>query len=447
MYGMTIRAPLNGDSVAARESITPMNKPRSIIVWMVLTIIAIGLAAYWDDQRESAAALDDFAHEQVTLARAAARTLDVAGTPATLRSIEEPGSVLVLVSGPTGLLTTEGTPTTSPAIEDAIRHGATSTRLSRPEAAALGLPARTAMAGVAMSGHTTVVVVATAFKERDREVRAQWRLALSFLFCSAVVLAFGTLALRKQRKELELAHDLAVAEAIRERDTRLVRADKLATLGALGIGIAHEVSTPLGVIVGRAEQLSSRVTGDERAARAVAAISEQADRIGKIIRALLNLARGGDATLERVRPNTIVSDAIELVQHRFDQEGVTLSQRIEPDLRSISCDAKLFTQVVVNLLLNACDACTSGGHVELIVSAKGEHVSFSVLDDGDGISEDAAARATQPFFTTKAAGRGTGLGLAIANEIVGHHHGKLHIASRGDGHRGTEARVDIKGLT
>jgi two-component system, NtrC family, sensor kinase len=427
-----------------------IKSPRSIIVWMVLTIVSIGAFAYWDDQRESKAALEDFAHEQVTLARSAGHTLEAAGTPSALRSSEEPSSVIVLVTASNVLRTIDGTVVASPPIERAIANGDASVRLSRPEAAALGLPARTALAGISTTNtptHDAVVVVATALRERDREVRAQWRLALSFIVSSAMVLAFGTFALRKQRKELELARELAVAEAVRERDVRLVRADKLATLGALGIGIAHEVSTPLGVIVGRAEQLATKVGSDERSLRAVEAIAEQADRIGKIVRALLNLARGGQATLENVSPTSIAFDAVELVQHRFEQEGVTLDERISPDLPSIACDSKLFTQVIVNLLLNACDACRAGGTVELGLTVEAERVVFVVLDDGDGISEEDAVRATEPFFTTKPPGEGTGLGLAIANEIVGHHHGTLHLATRSDGKRGTEARVEIAAVS
>jgi two-component system, NtrC family, sensor kinase len=408
-----------------------MKSAGSIVGWMVATIVAIGAASYWDDQRGSQAALADLAREQVVLARSAAATPE-----GSLGRVEEPGSVIVLTQGADGSLhTTGGVAVVSEPIQHAIARGDESVRLTRPEAGALGLPVRTALAGIAtatMPGgqRRAVVVVATALRERDRERRAQWRLVLSFLVSSAIVLAFGTLALRKQRKELELQSELRVA-----------RADKLATLGALGIGIAHEVSTPLGVIVGRAEQLASRVEGDERASRAVQAISEQADRIGKIIRALLTLARGGKATLEHVRPASIVTDAARLVRHRFDQAGVSLTEHVDADLPSIACDPKLFTQVVVNLLLNACDACDE--NVELRGSAANGRIVFAVTDDGPGISPEDAARATEPFFTTKPEGEGTGLGLAIAHEIVTHHNGTLSLGARRDGKRGTEARVEL----
>ncbi len=428
---------------------------RSIIVWMVLTIAGVGCIAYWDDQRESAAALADFAHEQVALARTAAASLELADSlgesdlPLTaLRRIEEPESVIVLVGSNENLVSTQGVLVHSEAIQSALANGQESTYLSRTDASALGLPARTATAGIARamtrSGPRSVIVVASALRERDRERRAQWRLALSFAVSSAIVLAFGALALRKQRKELELVRELAVADAIRVRDERLRRADKLATLGAIATGIAHEVSTPLGVIVGRAEQLAPKVQSDERARRAVAAIAEQADRIGKIIRGFLSLARGGAAALEHTSPSLIVRDAIDLVRHRFDQAHVELRHHVSDDLPTIVCDPEIFTQVLVNLLLNACDACEQDGHVNLSVAMGADHtrVCFLVVDDGTGISAEDAARATEPFFTTKAPGKGTGLGLAIANEIVLHHHGTLSLTARTDTH-GTEARVEI----
>jgi signal transduction histidine kinase len=407
---------------------------------MTATIAVVGVLAYWDDQRESEAALDDFAREQVTLARSAA------GTP-----VDGPDIVVLRQEGG-ALVSKQRGPLHSAAIETAIARGQDSVRLGRPEAATLGLPERTAMAGIARAsdGSTAVVVVATALRERDREKRASLRLILSLLLSSAIVIAFGTRALRDQRKELELAKELAVADAVRERDARLVRADKLATLGALGIGIAHEVATPLGVIVGRAEQLAPKVEGDERATRAVTAIQEQADRIGKIVRALLDLARGGAShsalagqAFERAAPGKIAGDAVDMVGHRFAKSGVTLVSKVSPNLPEVPCDSKLLPQVLVNLLLNACDACDAGGRVELAVQAREGRVVFSVLDDGHGIPPEVAARVTEPFFTTKPPGEGSGLGLAIAREIVVHHRGSLRLEPRRDGSRGTEATVEL----
>jgi len=450
------------------SSITPAvrsaRKP-PILALMILSILLLGVIALWDEERESAAALDEFAAEQSALAREAASALvgrlDAVGSGApnelpmallapAASAVEDPGTVVALFQRPgtMALVTASGETIHSPALEAALAHGDPWVRLSRDEAASLGLPARLAIAGLAKAdagramGVWRVAIVTTALRLRDREARAMWRLVLGFALATALIGGFGGLAQRTQKKELELARSLAVAEAMQVRDERLVRADKLATLGALATGIAHEVSTPLGVIVGRTEQLLPKVESDERATRSVNVIAEQAQRITHIVRAFLRLARGGTPSLEKVEPRDLANAALELVEHRFEKAGVTLTSRLAAALPRVACDPKLFEQVLVNLLLNACDACAEGGNVELSVLAEGERVAFIVVDDGDGITLEVARRAAEPFFTTKTEEAGTGLGLAIANEIVKHHHGELILAPRGDA-RGTRASVDL----
>ncbi len=508
---LTLHHP-HGQQVATKATfrVSMTAKGSSILLWMVLAIVALGAVALWDEQRESALALEDFAQEQASTARSVASVLAarlgeaegmaraVASKPETVlpagmtarvrrtsepstpqepqqfqraipldgdrvleitlpmvylsamaTALGEPGAIVVFIKRPDrdGFVAVAPGAAPAPVLDGALARNATWVRLGRPEAAALGLPARTAMAGVATvdagaMGTWGVTVVATALRERDREVRAQWRLVLGFSLASGLVLAFGTVARRMQRKELELTRDLATADAMKLRDERLVRADKLATLGALATGIAHEVSTPLGVIVGRAEQLLPKVQGDERAKRAVEVITEQAERITLIIRAFLGLARGGTPTLEHVQPKRLVETALELVAHRFTKAEVHLAAHLDGGLPSIACDPRLFEQVLVNLLLNACDACKAGGHVDLAVTSDGERVAFVVNDDGAGITAESARQAVEPFFTTKAEGEGTGLGLAIANEIVKHHHGELTLSPRGRA-GGTRATVEM----
>jgi two-component system NtrC family sensor kinase len=444
--------------------------PVLLLLWMLLAIALVAALAYWDERRESTAALNDFAEEQATLASGAAVAFGprLRGTDegpelrallAAMRSMERTGATRLLVRRPAGLgfVNTDGQLVREATLERALEAEATSARLSRDEALLLGLPARTAVAGLrtidgGSLGKWGIAVVASAERVRDRELRAQWRLVLVVVVASGLVLLFGGIALRKQRKELELARELAVAAIREERDERLVRADKLATMGALATGIAHEVSTPLGVIMGRAEQLIPRFEHDARAQRALEVISEQTARISRVIRSFLSLARGDAPPLEHAEPASLARTSIELVEHRFTKAGVSLRSDIAQALPRVACEPRLFEQVLVNLLLNACDACSSGGIVELSVRAESERVAFVVTDDGTGISSDAAARATEPFFTTKAAGQGTGLGLAIANEIVKHHCGSLTLTSRPDRatlgeHRGTRARVEIPAVS
>ena len=482
----------------------------ALVLGMVGAITLVAIVVYWDASRESAAALDDFAEEQATLAGtvasalrarldqtresalAAAHALDAPDAASTaqragsalhvtiasassvpahdletgeafmtrfpldrdrvvevplrtadlvlgLADLERPGARMLLLRRPErhGLVATDGRFVVSPSIANALDAGRASLRLSRAEAAQLGLPARTAMVGLrevdaGVLGKWGVATVATAERERDREVRAEWRFVLGVILASGLVLAFGGVAVSMQRKELELARELVVAEAQKQRDERLVRADKLATMGALATGIAHEVSTPLGVIMGRAEQLLPKVQADPRSRRALDAILAQAERINGIIRGFLSLARGDAPQLERARPSDLAGVAVDLVEHRFVNAGVSLTTDIAPGLPSVSCEPRLFEQVIVNLLLNACDACEPGGRVTLRLTADADRVAFVVTDDGSGIPADAAARILEPFFTTKPAGKGSGLGLAIANEIVKHHNGSLSVESRSD---------------
>lgn len=483
----------------------------ALVIWMIVAIAAVASLAYWDEQREARAALDDFADDQAWLAQALSRALverfslvereaveaakgmadgarpadhivifdDRAaarkrsdddrsvflfevvarGAPvkyavvpvrrllSSVSSFERPGDVCVLLRPPGRrvLIASDGSAREATAISAAAETGLRSVRISRGEAAEIGLPPRMAMAGLASVdgaalGTWHVAVVATAQSERDRELRARARLLLSVGVVTGLVVAFGGAALRRRTKELDLRHALAINAIETDHDERLVRADKLATLGALAMGIAHEVSTPLCVIMARAEQIATRPDADDRIRRNGALIVTESERINEVIRGFLALARGNAPILDDALPAALARNAMELVLHRFAKAGVTLDSQLDDDAPPVACDARLFEQVLVNLLLNACEACKQGGHVDLSVRADGARVAFIVTDDGDGICADDALRATEPFFTTKP--EGTGLGLAIANEIIKHHRGSL-VLRPGTTGRGTQAVVEL----
>jgi signal transduction histidine kinase len=260
------------------------------------------------------------------------------------------------------------------------------------------------------------------------------------ILAAALLTAFGTVALQRQRAQLELQQQLAVAETARARDAELERLSRVATMAAIASGVAHELSTPLGVIVGRAEQVLGRPGIDDRTQRAATTIIEQADHIDRVVRGLLGLARGAPIALEAVVPATLAEEAAALVAHRFERAGIEL--RVEVDTPSqIRGEAKLLVHAIVNLLLNACDASPTGAAVQLAVTADHGEVVFAVDDAGSGIAPADVARATEPFFTTKPAGQGTGLGLAIAHEIASSHRGTLRLAPRTP--TGTHAEIRI----
>lgn len=372
------------------------------VPWLIATTVAvvaaIGTVVYVDETNRSEAALGDLGASQLAIARALAE--DSLATPGT-----------IVIREPTGVLA------------EAVARGDTIVRLSRPEAAKLGLPARAAMAGIARTPTGAVVVVTTAEHQRDRDRAGLYHVLGAMLLAAAVMSTATVIAWRHQRAEADLAHEAEL--------TKLSRA---ATMAALGSGVAHELGTPLGVIVGRAEQIASR--GDERTQKHAQIILEQAQNIDRVVRGFLGLARGAPVELQPTPARALVGEAAALVEHRFQRAGVDLHAAIDIDA-SVRCEPLLLKHALVNLLLNACDAAKASVRVE--VAAGASEIAFTVVDDGDGISTDAAARATEPFFTTKASG--TGLGLAIASEIAKTHRGALEIASTEP--RGTRASIRI----
>lgn len=418
-----------------------MIETRWLLLLMIAAVATIGVLAYVNEQRRSEAELADLAREQAAVAQAATSRL-AAGT---LNELEKPGLTRVVVvsaDGKARLL--DGSPIELPETVAAVRAGAATTRVERERAQLLGLPERTAMAGLA---HTatgqTIAIISTAADQRDRDRAGQQRLIGSILLAVGLVGAFGGIALSRQRRQLSLERELAVADTARARDGELERLSRAATMAALGSGVAHELSTPLGVIVGRAEQILARSGGDERIAKNAQVILDEADHIDAVVRGLLGLARGAPIAMQEIAPRELVREAAALVEHRFARAGVTLLPAVSANVPAVRCEPLLFKHALVNLLLNACEASPRGSTVRVEVHADSVEVAFVVTDEGHGITPELAARAKEPFFTTK--GEGTGLGLAIANEIATTHRGALRIAAREP--RGTKVSITLPGAT
>jgi signal transduction histidine kinase len=348
--------------------------------------------------------------------------------------------------GQRGFLTTDGRVVSSPTLAAAFSERRAGVVLSREEAPRLGLPKRIAIAGLSRvhgrSGAWGVLVVVSGERLRARERFTQLRFLLGLALVTALVSGFGAFSLREQRRKLEVARELEVSALERDRERLLARADKMATLAALSSGIAHEVATPLGTIMARVEQVLPALEAQPKASAALRVVLEQVERIQGIIRGVLGLARGELPPFVQSDPATIASSAVALVSHRFGEAGVRIEVDFGESLPSIACDPPMLEQALANLLLNACDASKRGRSVRLRAYGAKAGLCFAVEDEGEGISQETAARALEPFFTTKANGRGTGLGLAIAREVVAHHRGKLTVAKREDV-RGTRALIEL----
>ena len=219
---------------------------------------------------------------------------------------------------------------------------------------------------------------------------------------------------------------------IRVLERNLMRAEKLATIGTLAAGVAHEVGTPLGIISGRAEQLQARLPDGEAGEplhKAVASILTQVAKVSTTIRQLLDFARVRPIDAAVVTPAQALNQAAALLEHRFRHAKVALAVDAPASVAAVAADPGQLEQVFVNLLINACDACAAGGHVTARAREQGELVAFDIVDDGAGIPPEHLSAVLDPFFTTKKRGQGTGLGLTIAADIVKNHGGTLELDS------------------
>lgn len=441
-------------------------------VSMVLAVGAVLSAAAWSFELEQSGRFADFSHEQAVLAtvigmdfehrladlQSANGTRDEATLPDDVvldlisgaRRLEDRGELMVLVSRPgqQGFLTTDRRVISSRRLREALDGTESTVMLPRHEAVTFGLPRRRAVAGLARVGAHPhgpwgVVVLASANRLRTHERHEQWRLGLTVGIVTVVVVVIGALARRRERRQLELEREIAVSALEREREAALAKADKMAALAALSTGIAHELGTPLSIIMERVDQVMARVKGDERSEQVLRIVTEQVERIQRIVRASLALARGDSPSLVEAAPASLAQRAVTLVRHRFDKAGVILDCAIDDGLPTIRCEPSLFEQALVNLLLNACDASARGKRVVLTVHADDGGVRFVVEDEGEGIPHDLIEKATEPFFSTKRGVGGSGLGLTIAREIVDHHGGALLLERRTDT-AGTRAVIVIK---
>ena len=229
---------------------------------------------------------------------------------------------------------------------------------------------------------------------------------------------------------------------------QLRHADRLATVGKLASGIAHEVGTPLGVALVRANMISSGRIGGDEAREGARIIGEQVERIARIIRQLLDFARGrsvrppGEGTRrEPVDVAGLVEKTLSLVQPLAEKRQLTLDLHAAAGLPEPSIDEGQIQQVLLNLVVNSIHASDHPGKVMVDISvvnatapadlggAKGECLCLSVADQGVGIPSEILPRIFEPFFTTKSVGEGTGLGLSVAYGIVREHGGWIDVQS------------------
>jgi signal transduction histidine kinase len=222
---------------------------------------------------------------------------------------------------------------------------------------------------------------------------------------------------------------------------QLRHADRLTTVGTLASGIAHELGTPLNVVAGRARMITAGELAGEAVSESARIIAEQAERMTKIIRQLLDFARRRPPERARQRLAHIVGKTVALLEPIARKRHVSLAGPDEEPVVEVLVDAVQLQQALTNLIVNGIQAMTAGGRLDVKVGrrlgtppadvggAERVHAYVEVADQGAGIPPDQIGRVFEPFFTTKDVGEGTGLGLSVAYGIIRDHGGWISVES------------------
>jgi signal transduction histidine kinase len=235
-------------------------------------------------------------------------------------------------------------------------------------------------------------------------------------------------ALVQRLRELEQR-----GEELKATQAQLVHGEKLASVGRLAAGVAHEIGNPLAAILGLVELLRGGGLAPEQSAEFLGRIQGETERIHRIIRDLLDFARrDADAEGEGASADlaAVVAEAVALVRPQKLSRQVTIDVQLPDALPRVRGSGNRLTQVVVNLLLNALDALQGKGSVSIRAERDGERCVLFVEDDGPGLAPEIEGRLFEPFTTTKPVGQGTGLGLAVSLALVESMGGTIRASSR-----------------
>jgi two-component system NtrC family sensor kinase len=231
---------------------------------------------------------------------------------------------------------------------------------------------------------------------------------------------------QERTSQLEAAHQ------------RLIRTDRLASLGQLAASVAHEINNPISGVL-NLSMLMQRIVKDdgippgriEEFRRYLSQVSAETSRVGKIVSDLLSFSRRSRPQRSAADLNVIVQTTVSLVAHKLQLAGVQTRFQLAEDLPQVRCDESQIQQVVMNLVLNAAESMHDGGRITIITRRTADRagVVFEVRDTGAGIPAPLLGRIFDPFFTTKEEGKGVGLGLAVVYGIVQSHGGEIEVES------------------
>jgi PAS domain S-box-containing protein len=213
---------------------------------------------------------------------------------------------------------------------------------------------------------------------------------------------------------------------------QLQQTDRLASIGELAAGVAHEINNPLGIIMGYAGILLNELKENPSLREDIEKIYRNAEVCKRIVEDLLKFSRRTETKPELYNMNQLINEVTDMIGYRFDENNIKIKKELDESIPEIYVDTEKMRQVIMNILINAIQAIKHNGIITIKTTLNRENrkLIISISDSGTGIPEDIVGKIFEPFFTTKQPGEGTGLGLSVSYGIVKEHNGDIRVESR-----------------
>ncbi len=225
-------------------------------------------------------------------------------------------------------------------------------------------------------------------------------------------------------RQLKTRFNLMIS-TIKESQKKLLEADKRSSIGQMAAGLSHELNNPIGVICGITEVMIRRGGMNDADREMLRQVNSEAERCKKLVRSMLDFARSPEPVFEKADLKSLIKRNVAMLRNQDIYRDVRFTLKLPKKSCRIEMDSMQISQVVLNLLLNACDAVDFSGQITITVTQKFREVHLSVRDSGHGIKEEDMDAIFIPFFSTKP--KGTGLGLAVSRDIIEKHRGTLTV--------------------